>query len=92
MTELIGTDCIVRLPLVSFWGSQMAGGDKYRIKAAAFHARALCAPSPRLSVQYEELAKSYFRLAEQADRNDMADMTYEPPPPKMDTPDNRNDF
>jgi hypothetical protein len=26
-------------------------------------------------------------LAEQADRNDQADLTYEPPPPKLNEPD-----
>ena len=33
------------------------------------------------------LAKAYLRLAEQADRNDQADLTYEPPPPKLNEPD-----
>jgi hypothetical protein len=67
----------------------MASGDEYRIKAASFHAHALCAPNPRLRVQYENLSKAYLRLAEQADRNDVADITYEPPPPKIDNPDRK---
>jgi len=41
--------------------------------------------SPRLRVQFENLAKAYLRLAEQADRNASADLTYEPPPPKLDS-------
>jgi hypothetical protein len=67
----------------------MASGDQYRIKAASFHARALCAPSLRLGVQYESLSKAYLRLAEQADRNDETFLTYEPPPPKVDNPDRK---
>ena len=63
----------------------MATGDQYRIKAAAFHARGQCEPSPRLQVQFENLAKAYLRLAEQADRNAEAEVVYEPPPPKLDS-------
>jgi len=65
----------------------MAAGDQYRIKAASFHAQALCTRSPRLRTQYENLSKAYLRLAEQADRNDITDITYEPPPPKLSNPD-----
>ena len=64
----------------------MAAGDQYRIRAASFHARARCALSMRLRVQYESLSEAYLRLAEQADRNDMTDITLEPPPPKIDNP------
>ena len=60
----------------------MGTGDSYRIKAAAFHARAQCTTSPRLGGQYENLAKAYLRLAEQADRNDLI---YEQPPPNLDS-------
>src|SRR5262245_59488415 len=66
-------------------GPPMGNGDSYRIKAAAFHARAQCETSPRMRVQYESLAKAYLRLAEQADRNDRADLIYEPKPPKLDS-------
>jgi hypothetical protein len=31
------------------------------------------------------MAKAYLRLAEQADRNDRADLIYEPPPPKLES-------
>ena len=61
----------------------MASGDQYRIRAASFQARALCAPNMRLRVQYEQLSETYLRLAEQADRNDMTDIVLEPPPPKL---------
>jgi hypothetical protein len=61
----------------------MVDGDQYRIKAAEFHARARCVSSERLRAQFENLAKAYLRLAEQADRNTELDVTYEPPPPKL---------
>ena len=67
----------------------MAAGDQYRIRAASFHARALCAVNMRLRVQYKSLSEAYLRLAEQADRNDMTDITLEPPPPKIDNPDRK---
>ena len=62
----------------------MAAGDQYRIKAASFHARAQFTTSPRLSAQYENLSTAYLRLAEQADRNEQADIFYESSPPNLD--------
>jgi hypothetical protein len=61
--------------------------DYYRIKAAEFHAQAQRATSlsPHLRVQFENLARAYLRLAEQADRNATANIFYEPPPPKLDS-------
>jgi hypothetical protein len=35
-----------------------------------------------MHAQYENLSKAYLRLAEQADRNEQADIIYEPPPPR----------
>jgi hypothetical protein len=67
-----------------FQGAAMAAGDQYRIKAASFHARAQFTTSPRLRAQYENLSKAYLRLAEQADRNEQANIIYEPPPPRLD--------
>ena len=61
----------------------MSTGDEYRIKAAAFHARASCQTSARIKEQYEKLSRAYLRLAEQADRNACVDLLYEPPPPKL---------
>jgi hypothetical protein len=58
----------------------MATGDQYRIKAAEFHAQAQSVASP---VGFANLAKAYLRLAEQADRNALVDLVYEPPPPKL---------
>lgn len=64
----------------------MAAGDRYRINAASFRARAQFATSPRMRVHYEALSKAYLRVAEQVDRNDM---TYEPPP-KLSGPGQKN--
>ena len=60
----------------------MTPEDQYRVKCAKLHALALREPNQWLRTQYE-LAKVYWRLAEQADRNRLLDMTYEPPPPKL---------
>ena len=81
-------NCLAELALcvcagVFYGQAHMAAGDQYRIKAASFHARALCTRSPRLRIQYENLSKAYLRLAEQADRNDMTEIIYEPPPPNQ---------
>ena len=67
----------------------MAAADNYRIKAAEFYAEARRATglSPHLRLQFENLAKTYLLLAEQADRNERADLTYEPPPPRIDSSD-----
>lgn len=67
----------------------MAAGDRYRINAASFHTRAQFTTSPRMRVHYEALSKAYLRVAEQVDRNDLADMTYEPPP-KLNDPGQKN--
>jgi hypothetical protein len=67
----------------------MATGDQFRIRAAEFHAMAQCATSHRLQVQYENLAKAYLRLAEQADRNAQTDVIYEPPTPRLDDSDRK---
>jgi hypothetical protein len=64
----------------------MAAGDQYRIKAAESHARARGETSLLLRAEYENLARAYLRLAEQAERNALFDVTYEPPPPKIDDP------
>jgi len=67
----------------------MAAADNYRIKAAEFYAQARGATglSPHIRLQFENLARTYLLLAEQADRNARTDLTYEPPPPKIDSSD-----
>jgi hypothetical protein len=46
----------------------MASGDQYRVKAADMHARAKDQTNPSMRSHFENLAFSYLRLAEQADR------------------------
>src|SRR5262249_55846815 len=62
---------------VSNRGSQMAAGDKYRIEAGEFHARAQSEASPRIRDQFKTLAKAHLRLAEQADWNERAEAVYD---------------
>ncbi len=62
----------------------MDQADKYRVKAAAFHAEARHVRDLSVRVNLESLARAYLRLAEQAEKNRHLDITYEPPPPKID--------
>ena len=58
----------------------MPAGDAYRIKAAELTAQARDLPDIELRTELENLAMSYLRLADQADRNSLTDVVYEPPP------------
>jgi hypothetical protein len=60
----------------------MSTGENYRTKAAEFDARARREIDPLLREQWDGMAKSYRRLAEQADRNAQLDLVYEPPEPR----------
>jgi len=60
----------------------MSTGETYRAKAAEFDARAKREIDPSLREQWDGMAKSYRRLAEQADRNAQLDLVYEPPDPR----------
>lgn len=62
----------------------MASGDDYILKAAEFRARAEVETNPVARGEFEHLALAYLRLAGQAERNIKTDVTYEPPPPKLD--------
>jgi hypothetical protein len=64
----------------------MTAGDEYRIKAAEFRARAHAETNRAMRAEFENLARAYLRLAEQAERNTKLDVTYEPPPPKLNEP------
>jgi hypothetical protein len=61
-------------------------GDDYRLKVAELRARAANEEDPARRADFESLAQAYLRLAAQAKRNTETDITYEPPPPKIDTP------
>jgi hypothetical protein len=65
----------------------MATGDIYRTKAAELRAKALHEASPEQKIELESLALAYIRLAEQAERNQQLDVSYETPPPKDAEPD-----
>ncbi len=58
----------------------MAPADSYRNLAAEFAAKGRVEKSVELRLQYQRLAKSYLRLAEQADRNANNDLAFEFPP------------
>lgn len=61
-------------------------GDDYRVKVAELRARASKETDPGRRAEFESLAQAYLRLAAQAKRNTETDVTYEPPPPKIDAP------
>ena len=57
----------------------MTAANHYRIKAAEFAARAQVEAERHMQVEFARMAASYLRLAEQADRNALNDVIYEPP-------------
>jgi hypothetical protein len=61
----------------------MSMRDHYRTKAAEFHARARNEYDGKTRFEYENLAKQYSRLAEQAERKEFVEPIYEPPPLKV---------
>jgi len=60
----------------------MTSGDQYRVRAVEFEAKAKCEADPEIQASFENLARSYRRLAEQADRNALTDVVYEALPPR----------
>ena len=56
--------------------------DEYRVKAAELRAKASRERDPQLRTDLENLANAYLRLAEQAERNQRTDVSYETPPEK----------
>jgi hypothetical protein len=65
----------------------MTSGDNYLFRAAEFFAKAESETDPEMRAGFENLARAYLRLAEQALRNAQTDIIYEPAPPKLDDPD-----
>jgi len=65
----------------------VASGDGYRTKAAELRAKAQREKNLDARAELEGLAAAYLRLAEQAARNQQADITYETPPQKETEPD-----
>src|SRR4029453_7549024 len=64
----------------------MTSGDNYLFRAAEFFAKAESETNPEMRAGFENLARAYLRLAEQALRNAQTDIIYEPAPPKLDDP------
>jgi hypothetical protein len=56
----------------------MSMRDHYRTRAAEFQARAAIECDAGARHEYENLARHYSSLAEQAGRNDFVDLIYEP--------------
>ena len=61
-------------------------GEEYLFKAAAFFAKAESESDLEARAGFENLARAYLRLAEQALRNADVDVSYEPPAPKLNGP------
>lgn len=61
----------------------MAPGDHYRVLAAKCDARARVEGDLAIRHEWEIMAQSYRRLAEQAERNARLDVVYEPLPVKL---------
>jgi hypothetical protein len=61
----------------------MASGHQYRVLAAKCDARARVEGDRAIRHEWEIMAKSYRRLAEQAARNARTDVIYEPPAEKL---------
>ena len=64
----------------------MVPGDNYRARALELMARAETESDPEMRAELKNLAAAFLRLVEQAERNSQVDLTYEPPPPKIDDP------
>ena len=76
-------------PIRHAGGEPVTPGEQYRALAARFRAHARTTESPRLSAEWEHLARCYVRLAEQAERNLGLDLVYETPNPRRgSTPEN----
>ena len=57
----------------------MTTEEKYRAQAAELLMRARNEASPMIRSEWENLAKSYIHLAEQAERNSRTDIVYQVP-------------
>jgi len=57
----------------------MTAGDDYRRMAAEFRAKAQIENDVEQKAEFDNLARAYMRLADQAERNSHLDITYETP-------------
>jgi hypothetical protein len=58
----------------------MGSDVAYRLRAAELVERAKSGTNSILVAEFKSMALVYLRLAQQAERNARADITYEPPP------------
>jgi hypothetical protein len=56
----------------------MTPGEQYRVLAASLRARARTTDGADFAAEWEQLAFCYDRLAEQADKNERLNVTYDP--------------
>jgi hypothetical protein len=61
----------------------MNRADEYRKRAAELVAQATLAKNPALALELTELGNVYMKLADQAERNSVTNLVYQPPPPKL---------
>ena len=54
----------------------MTGGNEYRKRASEFEALAKRQSDSNKKIEFAGLARGYWRLAEQADRNSATDIVY----------------
>jgi hypothetical protein len=64
-------------------GHGVGRAEEYRKKAAEFRTQAELVRTNELARRMQEYAAIYLRLADMAERNEDADLVYEPPPPKL---------
>jgi hypothetical protein len=57
----------------------MTPRDVYLVRAAELIAKVDGETDPALKAEFDNLARAYLRLAEQAERNDQTDFVYEAP-------------
>jgi len=70
----------------------MTAGDDYRSKAVEFRAKAPVESDLKRKAEFENLARAYLRLAEQAERNSQLDIAYETPAAKDEDSKIAHDF
>ena len=67
---------------VEFVVEGMTQREEYLLRAAELSARAQAESDAARKDEFENMARAYLRLAEQAKRNSLADIVYETPPKK----------
>ena len=62
-------------------GDGMIQRDIYLMNAALLFAKAEAEKDSAIKADFENMARAYLRLADQAERNALNDVVYETPPP-----------